>query len=814
MNSNDANESLFEYGNEILLQVDVATRDIHAANTAAARHLGYARKDLVGRPITDIVCARTDQLYWEDVRLGTLVEAHDVETQYLRANGDLLDVTKTIIHPASHPDWLVVRAIPTGKQRVENELASASARLRATLEASADGILLLDKGGSIVDMNPRFSSIWQLPDELRRDGDQRAVFEFMASSTNDPDAYRRRLTEISADSDRKTDDLLELGDGRFIERKSRPVKIGKTVVGRVFSFADVSRRTAAESRLALMTSVFSHAHEGIMITDATGGIIEVNAMFCRVTGYEREEIIGQNPRFLRSGRQSEDFYREMWNKLAAYGYWEGEIWNRRKDGKLYAERLSVTTIPNADNASSLCYLAIFTDITELKEYQRRLEYMAHYDALTGIPNRALFIDRLNLAIVQARRHPRDLIVAYIDIDGFKDANDKRDRETGDHLLIVIARRLRDALREGDTLARLGGDEFVALITMDRQTEYKAILNRLLDAAAAPIKVRQDTFQFSASIGVTLFPMDDSNADTLLRHAAQALFLAKQSGRNRYNLFDPDKALKTQTHHKKLKRVALAIEKNEFELYYQPKVNMRSGVVIGAEALIRWRHPERGLIPPSDFLPLIEGGELMVRLGDWVLDTALRQMTAWYAQGLDIVVSVNIAACHLQQADFLSRLEQKLAAHPTLRRNSLEIEVLETVALEGIDRISSLIEGCQALGVSFSLDDFGTGYSSLTYLRHLSVNVLKIDQSFVREMLSNSDDKAIIEGIIGLAAAFDKVVIAEGVETPEHGKLLLSMGCDLAQGYGIARPMPAGELPAWIATWRPPAMWSCTSDVVI
>jgi diguanylate cyclase (GGDEF)-like protein/PAS domain S-box-containing protein len=815
MTSNDASELLLGYGNEILLLVDVVTQDIHAANAAAVRYLGYAQEDLIGRPITDIVCALTDNFYWEDVRHGTLADVHNVETQYRRADGELLDVTKTIIHPASRPDWLVVCAIPTGKlHHTENELANTVARLHATLEATADGILLLDKDGSIVNMNHQFSWIWRISNELLQGGDHHAVFEFMASRTDDPDAYRRRLAEIQPNSDEKTDDLLTLGDGRFLERKSQPAKMGKTIIGRVFSFTDVSEYKAKESRLALAASVFSHAHEGIMITDATGNIVEVNATFCRITGYEREEIIGQNPRFLKSGRQSEDFYREMWSKLATYGHWKGEIWNRRKNGKLYAERLSITAIPDASGAS-LRYMAILSDITELKEYQRRIEHLAHYDALTGVPNRVLLADRLNLAIVQARRYPRSLILAYLDIDRFKDVNDKYGHETGDQLLITIAHRLRDALREGDTLARLGGDEFVAVITdLDRQAEYKPILDRLLGAAAIPIEIQQNTFQLSASLGVTLFPQDDSNADTLLRHAAQAMYLAKQAGKNRYHLFDPDKELKTLTHHKRLERIAQAIEQNEFELYYQPKVNMRTGVVVGAEALIRWRHPERGLVPPGDFLPLIEGNELMVRLGDWVLDAALRQMTAWYGQGLDIAVSVNIAACHLQQADFLLNLEKKMAAHPTIRHNCLEIEILETAALEGIGRISSLIEGCQAFGVRFSLDDFGTGYSSLTYLRRLPANVLKIDQSFVREMLSDSGDMAIIEGIIGLAAAFGRTVIAEGVETPEHGERLLRLGCELAQGYGIARPMPASELPAWITTWQPPLMWSSVYDVTI
>ena len=808
MTSGDIRELLLEYGNEIVFLVDLATQEIRAANGAATRHLGYARDELIGRPITDIECALTDIFYWEEVRQGVAPDVYNAEASYLRADGELLNVSKTIVRPATHPDSLAVCAVPNGRQRhTENELADTGARLRAALEATADGILLLDRSGSIVNMNHQLAQIWQIPDEPLLACDDAAVFEFLASRMRDPDAYKQRLAEIRPDGDEETYDLLTLGDGRFLERKSRPAKLGKLIIGRVFSFTDISENKARESRLKLAASVFSHAHEGIVITDAAGNIVDVNTTFSRITGYTREEVIGQNPRFLKSGRQSDDFYRAMWNELTVRGHWEGEVWNRHKNGRLYAERLSITAVQDVIDAS-LHYVALISDITELKEHQQRLEHMAHYDALTGVPNRVLLGDRLNLAIAQARRHRRGLALVYLDIDGFKEVNDIHGHETGDQLLITLAHRLRDVLREGDTLARLGGDEFVAVLTdLGNRAECELILTRLLAAAATPIEVRQNTFQLSASLGVTLFPQDGGDADTLLRHADQAMYQAKQAGRNRYHLFDPEKDRQTRTHHRSLDRIAQAIAQDEFELYFQPKVNMRKGAVVGAEALLRWRHPDRSLVPPGDFLPLIEGGELMVRLGDWVLNAALAQMAAWHDQGLDIAVGVNISAYHLQQADFLPNLEKRLAAYPAVRPDCLELEVVETAALEGITRISSLIEGCQALGVRFSLDDFGTGYSSLTYLRRLPANVLKIDQSFVRDMLWDSGDLAIVEGIIGLAAAFRRAVIAEGVETAEHGELLLRLGCDLAQGYGIARPMPAGELPAWIATWRPPSAWS-------
>ncbi len=807
MNS-DLSHLLLEHGNEILLLVDPATLAILAANAAATRHLGYSHATLIGRPITDIECALADVFYWEDVRQGVAPDLHDAEASYLRADGELLLATKTITRAVTDSGWMVVCAVPVGKlRRAEDELADMSARLRATLEATADGILLIDRAGVIVNMNHRFSLLWQIPEALLLAHSDAAVHDYMAGRMRDPDAYRQRIAQIFPDEENETSDLLYLDGGQVFERKSRPARQGKLIIGRVFSFTDVTERKATESRLKLASSVFTHAHEGIMITDLTGCIVEVNNTFSRITGYSREEAIGQSARMLGSGRQNSEFYSEMWRDLMGRGHWDGELWNRRKNGELYAEKLSIAAVRDVDDKSQH-YVALFSDITELKEHQRQLEHMAHYDALTGIPNRVLLADRLTHAIAQTRRHQRGLALVYLDLDGFKEVNDAHGHEAGDQLLIAVAQNLRDALREGDTLARLGGDEFVAVLTdLGDQSECEAILSRMLQAAAAPVKVRQHTLQLSASLGVTLYPQDGSDADTLLRHADQAMYQAKQAGKNRYHLFDPEHDRQTQTHRESLQHIAQALERREFELFYQPKVNMRTGEVIGAEALIRWQHPERGLVPPSEFLPLIEGNELIGHVGDWVLDAALDQMTVWHGQGLELAVSVNIAAHHLQQGNFLTRLREKLAAHPDVPAGRLELEVLETAALEGIAQISHLIEDCQSLGVHFSHDDFGTGYSSLTYLKRLPASVLKIDQSFVRDMLWDSEDLAIVEGVIGLAAAFRRTVIAEGVETTEHGELLLRLGCDLAQGYGIARPMPAAALLGWVASWRPDPAWA-------
>jgi predicted signal transduction protein with EAL and GGDEF domain len=368
--------------------------------------------------------------------------------------------------------------------------------------------------------------------------------------------------------------------------------------------------------------------------------------------------------------------------------------------------------------------------------------------------------------------------------------------------------MKKTLREGDTLARIGGDEFVAvLVDMVDATESLPILRRLLDAAAEPMQFGDATLQVSASLGVTVYPQgEELDADQLQRQADQAMYQAKVAGRNRYHFFDAEHDRNVRGHHESLERIRQAIAANEFVLYYQPKVNMRTGQVIGAEALIRWQHPDQGLLAPGLFLPAIENHPLAVDVGEWVMHQALTQMQAWHALGLDLPVSVNVAARQLQQPDFVTRLQAILTAYPSIQPGCLELEVLETSALEDVDGVSKVIEACRAMGVMFALDDFGTGYSSLTYLKRLPVALLKIDQSFVSDMLDDPDNVAILQGVIGLAKAFHREVIAEGVETVAHGTVLLQMGCELAQGYGIARPMPAHEFPLWVKNWRVDPAW--------
>jgi diguanylate cyclase (GGDEF)-like protein/PAS domain S-box-containing protein len=562
----------------------------------------------------------------------------------------------------------------------------------------------------------------------------------------------------------------------------------------------------SEEKLRLAASVFSNSYDGVMITDVHNIVVDVNPAFTRITGYEREEIVGLSPNILSSQRQSADFYREMWQSVQTRDFWQGEIWNRRKSGEVYAERLSISVVRDQQQ-NIRHYIAVFTDISQIKAHEAELNHIAHYDPLTGVPNRRLLADRLNQGILHARRSGKSLAVCYLDLDGFKPINDQHGHAVGDLFLIEVTNRLKHELRGEDTLARLGGDEFVIILTnVIESRELHIVLDRVLAAVNLPTRVGALAISASGSIGVTIFPDDDADADTLLRHADQAMYKAKDAGKNRYQLFDPEHDRQVQTHRTQLQRLRMAMEKNELVLFYQPKVDLVSGAVIGAEALIRWQHPERGIIPPGEFLPHIAGSDFEFTLGEWVVDNVLQQIERWNEAGIRLTVSANISADHLLQASFVDRLQQSLARYPQVAPASLELEILETVAIADMDQAINILTECRRLGIRLALDDFGTGYSSLAYFRSLPVDILKIDQSFVRHMLEDPDDLGLVESVVHLAHAFNRQVIAEGVETLAHGALLLQLGCPLAQGYGVARPMPAERFPVWISEWRQQQAW--------
>lgn len=585
------------------------------------------------------------------------------------------------------------------------------------------------------------------------------------------------------------------------------------IIGALSAGEDITERRKAEESLRLAASVFTHSREGIIITSPENKILDVNYAVERISGYSKEELLGRDPNILSSGKQSKSFYKEMWQELQEKGFWNGELSNRRKDGEVYTQMMTISAVKD-DSDTLTSYVALFSDISPLKNQQERLEYIAHYDALTGLPNRVLLSDRMHQAMAQTRRNKSTLAVVYLDLDGFKEVNDEHGHDNGDKLLSIVADRMKQTLRDGDTIARLGGDEFVAVfLNLNNPNDCVPMIKRLLNASSETVHYNNLEMSVTASIGVAFFNAEDTtDADQLLRYSDQAMYQAKLLGKNRFHVFDAAQDATLRTHHEKLETIEKALIKNEFRLYYQPKVNMRTGLVIGVEALIRWQHPTRGILSPAEFLPIIEGNVLSVKVGEWVLQEAIEQIQKWKAGGVHLVVSVNIDAIHLLEGDILNYLQELLVRHPGVQFSDFKLEILETSALEDITQVIRIMQECKEIGIAFSLDDFGTGYSSLTYLKRLPVSELKIDQSFVRDMLHDPDDLAILDGVISLAGAFRREVVAEGVESIRQGNVLLRMGCDVAQGYIIARPMPARNVEKWILEWKPDANWFGVSPV--
>ncbi len=698
----------------------------------------------------------------------------------------------------------------TAITQAETALHRSEAKFRALFDLTTDAVMLLDEKG-FFDCNQATMTLYGC-------ATREAFCSFHPADLSPP--QQPCGTDSLTLANRHIAFAMENGHCRF-EWMHKRADSGQTFIAEVLLVAialdgkaalmasvhDITERKRVEEKLGLAASVFTHACEGIMITSTDGTIIDINEAFSRISGYSRDEVVGRKPRIFDAGRQGRSFYTAMWGALVEQGQWSGEVWNRRKNGEVYPVMQTISAVRDAQGDTRQ-YVALCSDITQIKEHERQLQHIAHYDALTSLPNRTLLIERLRAGMGQAQRHARLLAVAFLDLDGFKAINDCYGHAAGDQLLIAAATCMQQVMREGDTLARIGGDEFAAvLLNLADSQASVPLLARLLAAAAQAVTVGDHLLQVSASVGVTFYPQADAiNPKQLLRQADQAMYQAKLEGKNRYHVFDAESDRSVRDHHERLEGIRYGLTAHEFVLYYQPKVNMRTGTVIGAEALIRWQHPQRGLLLPAEFLPMIKDHPLAVELDEWVLDSALTQIERWRAAGLDIPVSVNVSTHQLQQADFVARLHAMLAAHPNLRSGDLELEVLETSALADVARISQVIEACRAIGVPCALADFGVGYATLTYLKRLPVIPIKIDQSFVHDMFEDPDDLAILEGVLGLARVFSRHAIAEGVETVEQGEMLLQLGCELAQGYGIARPMPAADFPGWAATWRPNPVW--------
>lgn len=669
---------LLAHSNEMLLLVSPETLEICAANGESYKKLGYTKELLLGKLITDVESALSDIFYWEDVRNGNAIEIHEAEGLYLQSDGSLLPVTKSIlIYEDNTQKWLVIRAHDVQRQRqIESELEEITSQLRATLEATADGILVLGRDGRIVNMNQRFAQLWKIPRATLIGGNDRQVLEFLLENVTTPAHYRERMEVISALVEEETSDDLTLLDGTVLEQKSRPHQTSKEIVGRVFTF---------------------------------------------------------------------------------------------------------------------------TNITDRKLAEEKIQSLAFYDPLTRLPNRRLLLDRLQQALAASARKKGVGALLFIDLDHFKTLNDTLGHDVGDLLLQQVAGRLVNCVREEDTVARLGGDEFVVVLSdIGRSVEEaayrtEAVAEKILEMLNMTYYLGGHEYIGSPSIGVALFDDPLTGSDELMKRADIAMYQSKKAGRNTVRFFDPHMQAQVEAHSAIEKWMQKALPEHQFKLYYQIQVD-QVGKVRGAEVLLRWQHPERGLIPPGDFIPIAEETGLIVPIGLWVLEAVCDQIRLWERDPgkRALQLSVNVSARQFHMPDFVKQIV-KFLDKTEINPEHLKLELTESLVLNDINDTIAKMKTLKALGLRFSMDDFGTGHSSLSSLKKLPLDQLKIDQSFVRDITTDPDDAIIVQTIISMAKNLGMEVIAEGVETEEQRAFLESNGCECYQGYLFGRPVPIEEL---------------------
>ncbi|MBT3031360.1 MAG: EAL domain-containing protein [Candidatus Thiodiazotropha sp. (ex Lucina pensylvanica)] len=594
-------------------------------------------------------------------------------------------------------------------------------------------------------------------------------------------------------------DALRQGANDYV-LKDRPARLGEAVRRVLIDKQLRMAHRTAEEKLRLADRAFQNTAEGITVTDASGNIVSTNPAFEAITGYSHEEVLGLNPRVLKSGHHPDSFYKEMWDTLLLTGHWRGEIWNRRKNGDAYPEWLTISAVKDG-NDETTHYVGVFTDISQIKEAQDQINFLAHHDALTRLPNRALFRERFDHALMHARRENASIALLFLDLDRFKTVNDTLGHPVGDQVLLEVSKRMNQIIRASDTLARLGGDEFVLLLEEQTDAQHAAVVARkLIDLFSRPMIIGEHELVVTASIGITLYPNDGDDPDKLIRHADRAMYEAKQQGRNTYRFFTQaltEGALERLMMENDLRR---AVARNELILHYQPIVNLETRQLQGIEALVRWQHPEQGLIAPGLFIELAEEIGIIGEIGQWVLRAACSQLARWDRDGFKVPrISVNLSVQQIDREGLITMVSEELN-NSGLSPERLELEVTESMLIRNPELSRTVLSELRTLGVKFAIDDFGTGYSSLAYLKLLPLDHLKIDQSFVRDIGKDANDEAIVRAIIGMSKSLGLESVAEGVEEAHQARFLQQAGSDLAQGYLYSRPLPADEIFSnWIRT---------------
>lgn len=676
------------------------------------------------------------------------------------------------------------------------DLEKSLSLVKATLESTADGILMVSKRGAIVDWNKRLAEMFNMPQDIVKSKDERRGLQHVMSLMSDPQTLIKQL-EYLYDHPEIQGDMGEtsLTDGRIIERYSQPHVVGKRIVGRVWSFRDVTKRKRAEAELRLRERAIEASTHGVMITDASpdNKILYVNPALTHITGYTKEELIGKNSLFLKAKEQTEIERLNLAFKEKRED--QAEFQAYRKNGNMFWSEMHIAPVRDPDGDINH-FVGIMVDITDRKHMEEQLIHQATHDFLTDLPNRALLLDRIQQAILNANRTKTIVGILFIDLDRFKLVNDSLGHDMGDKLLNAVAERLRKSVRDSDTVARLGGDEFVIVSQfLETADNLVPLAQKLLHTIAEPIKLIGNELNITTSIGISFYPHDAKDVNDLLKNADTAMYQAKDLGRNNFQFYTTEMNKRVRHRLQLENSLRMAQEKNEFECYYQPCLDLQSGKVLGVEALLRWHHPDLGDISPVEFIPLAEEIGLIVPIGNMVLRAACLQQKSWLKQGITLKIAVNASGKQLQQDNFVETVA-KIMKETGIDPKYLEIELTESVLLDNITKTLKTLKELHEIGVNIVIDDFGTGYSSLSYLSQLPVNKLKIDKSFITHLPDNENDKVVALTIIGLAKNLKIKVLAEGVETVEQADFLRKNGCDEVQGFYYGRPVNKAALTQW------------------
>ncbi|HEY6095878.1 MAG TPA: PAS domain S-box protein [Gallionellaceae bacterium] len=785
---------LFENAPDMFVSVETGSGRIIECNQTLVRKTGYSKEEIIGRSILDMYHQDCHDLlrplFLAFMETG---EAHAEELQLRCKDGSTIDVSLNT-SAIRNKDGAIIRSRSIWRDITARKLADADLRLQGEITANAaEGIALIRAGDATFQYtNRRFELLLgYAPGELIGKPLSVICAPAQKSSQDTVAEINGRLTEGGEYSG----ELLNLRkDGMPIWTHIHVSTVTHPRLGPLWIVyqTDISARKRSDEALQLAAMVYESSSEAIAVTDPDNLIIAVNPAFEKMTGYSAEEVLGKNPNFMSSGRHEQDFYRQMWLEILSKGYWQGEVWDKRKNGEIYAKALSISVIRNQDGSVHR-HVALFSDITERKQSEELIWKQANFDPLTELPNRRMFLDRLQQDVRKADRSKLSVALLLIDLDQFKEVNDTLGHAAGDALLKEAAFRIRSCVRSSDTVARLGGDEFTVILPEAAElANVEDIAQKIIDRLAEYFEIGHETVYVSASIGITLYPNDAGNIEDMMKNADQAMYAAKHQGRNRFSYFTHSLQEHAQKRLRLINDLRVALPEKQLLLHFQPIIDLVSGRVSKVESLLRWQHPERGLVSPAEFIPLAEESGLIHELGDWVFRESARWVQRWRQQfDADFQVSVNKSPVQFRtdySANWLNYLrELQVPGH------HIVVEITEGMLLHADGAISDKLLAFRDAGVQVAIDDFGTGYSALSYLKRFDIDYLKIDQTFVRNLDLDSSDLALCEAIIVMAHKLGLKVIAEGVETEAQHAVLASAGCDYAQGYLFSRPLPPEQL---------------------